>query len=591
MEWVLAVEQADGRRLSVPTADWVVAHRGTAPPPRRWVPRVVDDALVKPSVRRAPTIQPLQLRLEALEQLSPACTVTEPRLHSSQILSHSPVDPDGADPPLWPPRTTLRAAVRGKSAAHVSRRPFEAGDETALTVADEGRFTAAAWQVSDGVLSVAGTPAVGLRHYATFGETSWDHMQIDAEVDPAAGVAGVAVAVSGLPVVDRALLALVDEATGHLRLLARRNGAVTELSSVPIPDTASAPYALQVLVFDDKVRARVGETSIEADRGNLRDGRMAVVLDGPGGCSALRVDGLDGYLTQVTTSRYAGFSEHVGSFDNRVRALPGDAAAVAALRASTLGEIQAAMTANADKEIRQRLFDRWVAELAIPLAPAVEGLRINSVENALLVLESPEPLPFSRDVSVAAVHRVTSQPDPPSGVPPSLMEFAASIMFKRDMVSGPVPNNAAAVVRRARTLVHAVLLDGLTGQVEYRVYRVSVAQGTGGLSLDGELVDVRTTPPAAQGFPPRRMRLPVDHIALLDATGRLLAAAIPLPVERDEAIELTILTNGVEDRALLIPTAVMQPDTYSFTFAIDRPRFRGDPTPYRASVIATVGIE
>ncbi|MCI0689508.1 MAG: hypothetical protein L0Y54_20080, partial [Sporichthyaceae bacterium] len=38
LEWVLAVEHADGRRLSVPTADWIVSHRGTAPPPGPWVP-------------------------------------------------------------------------------------------------------------------------------------------------------------------------------------------------------------------------------------------------------------------------------------------------------------------------------------------------------------------------------------------------------------------------------------------------------------------------------------------------------------------------------------------------------------------------
>ncbi len=387
------------------------------------------------------------------------------------------------------------------------------------------------------------------------------------------------------------MLALVDETTGHLRLLARRGGTTTELSSTPIPATAAAPYALQVLVFDDKVRARVGDTSIEVDRGNLRDGRMAVVLDGPGGCSALRVDGLDGYLTQVTTSRYPGFAEHINSFDNVVRALPGDAAAVGGLRASTLGEIQAAMATNADPQIRQRLFDRWVAELAIPLSPAVGGLRLNSIGNAILVLETPEPLAFSRDVALTATHRVLRQPDPPPGLPQSLMEFAAGVVFKRDAVSGAVPDDAVVMVRRAHTLVHAVRSDGLTKQVEYRLYRVTVAQGPTRSSLTGELVDVVTTLPAVPGFPPRRLRLPVDHIALLDAAGRPLAEAIPLPIERDEAIEWTILTNSVEDRALLIPTAVLQPDTYSFTFGIDRPRYRDDPTPYRSSVVAAVRIE
>ena len=32
LEWVLAVDRADGGRLSVTSADWVLANRGTAPP-------------------------------------------------------------------------------------------------------------------------------------------------------------------------------------------------------------------------------------------------------------------------------------------------------------------------------------------------------------------------------------------------------------------------------------------------------------------------------------------------------------------------------------------------------------------------------
>ena len=36
LEWVLAVSQGDGSRLSVTSEDWVRGHRGTAPPPRRW---------------------------------------------------------------------------------------------------------------------------------------------------------------------------------------------------------------------------------------------------------------------------------------------------------------------------------------------------------------------------------------------------------------------------------------------------------------------------------------------------------------------------------------------------------------------------
>lgn len=232
---------------------------------------MIDDVLVRTDVRRAPTLNLFAQRLETLELLSPSCGLTDVRLHSSQVLTHAPADPAASDSTvaLWPARATLRVAVRRKAGPHVSRRPFDDGDETALTVADEGRITSTGWQVVDGVLAVSGAPTRGLRHYAVLGETDWDHLTIHAEVDPAGGAAGVAVAVSGLPRVDRALVALVDAASGHLQLQARRGGTTQELASTPLPAGATAPYALEVMAFDDRVRARIGEASVEAVRGDL----------------------------------------------------------------------------------------------------------------------------------------------------------------------------------------------------------------------------------------------------------------------------------------------------------------------------------
>ena len=105
LEWVLAVQQADGTRLSVPTADWVVAHRGTAPPPRPWVPRVIDDVLVRRG--RAPRADARTRSLSGWRRSSCSrrrAAVTELRLHSSQILTHAPGRPGASDPTaaLWP---------------------------------------------------------------------------------------------------------------------------------------------------------------------------------------------------------------------------------------------------------------------------------------------------------------------------------------------------------------------------------------------------------------------------------------------------------------------------------------------------------
>ncbi len=147
------------------------------------------------------------------------------------------------------------------------------------------------------------------------------------------------------------------------------------------------------------------------------------------------------------------------------------------------------------------------------------------------------------------------------------------------------------MVSQARTLVHAVSVDRLTGTVEYRMYRVRVANGPDGPILTGDQVEVRNTPPALPGFPPRRLQIPVDHVALLDAAGRPLAPAIPLPVDREVTVAIAILTNSVEDRALLLPATPLESDDYTFTFTVDRPRYRADPAPYRASAAIAVRIE
>jgi hypothetical protein len=255
------------------------------------------------------------------------------------------------------------------------------------------------------------------------------------------------------------------------------------------------------------------------------------------------------------------------------------------------------MAADADPQLRQRLFDRWVGDLAVPLSPPVDGLRLGSVAGAggtqLLVLESPEPLPFSRDVRLTVTHRVTSIPDVPHGVPRSLLRFAAGLRFGRDTGHGPVPDDVAALVGDASTLVHAVRAR-LFNRVEYRLFSVRVAATPDGNVLEGELVQVRPTPPVPPGLPPRPLRIPVDHVVLLDAGGRPLTPALPLPVEHEETVALQVLTNSAENRALLIPAGPLASDTYTVTWTVDRQRYRSpvadDTTNYRATVTTTIPI-
>ncbi|MGH7479892.1 MAG: hypothetical protein ACREJ8_09950 [Candidatus Methylomirabilales bacterium] len=156
-----------------------------------------------------------------------------------------------------------------------------------------------------------------------------------------------------------------------------------------------------------------------------------------------------------------------------------------------------------------------------------------------------------------------------------------------------MPDDVAELVRRARTLVHAVRADRLNRRVEYRIYRVRV-DATRGLVLNGDLIEVRTTPPTLPGLPPRPMRIPIDHVVLLDVTGRPVTPVLPLPVEHEATVELNVLTNSVEDRALLIPASPMGADVYTFSWAIDRPRYRSlvvdDTVRYRAAAVSAVTL-
>ncbi len=604
LEYALAVEQADGVRLSVTAADWVVAHRVAPPRPRR--PWVADASLVRAEVRRADSTDPLVQRLERLERLSPACDRPDVQLRSSQVLRHAPVDltADPGDPDaLWPPRISLRVAVRNRGGPHVGRAPFEDGDETALAVADEDLTSATPWTVRDGALGVSGRPAVGRRHYAVLGESggAWDHVTIRASVAPAGGLAGVAVAVGGLPRVDRALLALVDEAGGRLVVQTRRAGVTTEVGSEALPPSA-ASYPLEVTAFDDVVRARVGDVHLDVERGDLRGGRVAVVVDGAGEVAELHVDAVDAHASWAETSRYATFQEHVASWDGVTRSVPGDLTAVPGLLAATGPAVADVMAAPGDGQLRQRLFDAWVSGLVLPLATEVDRLRISDVEAEptsgaqVLLLESPEPLPLSRDVSLRMTHEVTGPvAPPPRGVGPGLVAFAAGLSFRRvrggGLVRGGVADEVLSTVEDAVRLVHSVRVQRPLPRTEFHVYDVGVTRGPRGAVLEGRLVEVLTRPPFRG---PRPVRMPVDHVALFDRRGEVIVNVIPLSSRRTETVSLTVLTNAAEDRALLVAPTPLAPDTYTLHLDLDRARYRAAladaESRYRASAQLTLDL-
>ena len=130
-----------------------------------------------------------------------------------------------------------------------------------------------------------------------------------------------------------------------------------------------------------------------------------------------------------TASRYDDFAAHIGSHDDTYGVVrPGDlgapATSVAVLLSETSADLARAMTATADSAPRERLFARWVSDLALrcapPPAPSITRYDEGGATD-LLIVESPEPLPLGGDVSLVLRKRrwiVPPFPRPPHPVPP-----------------------------------------------------------------------------------------------------------------------------------------------------------------------------
>ena len=144
---------------------------------------------------------------------------------------------------------------------------------------------------------------------------------VETQVDPHGAPAGVAIGVSGSNPLAQAVLALVDG--GALVLVSRQAAVDAELARTPLP-TSSGPVVLTVTAFDDRVRAQVGVDVVEADRGAVREGRIALVADGAAVFDRLTVDGVDLYRVPFMTSRYPSFATHIADRVDAVAAHPAD---------------------------------------------------------------------------------------------------------------------------------------------------------------------------------------------------------------------------------------------------------------------------
>jgi hypothetical protein len=565
LEWVLAVEKVGGvtgfERITQTAEDWVVAHRGTVLPRPPRHPLVLTAALFKTGQRSAPSIDPLVLRYEAMKSRPGGCSDPGDGLHPSQVLIHAPVDlgaPEGATP-RWEAAQELRVNLRQKNAPFVERAAFEDADASAFPRAAAGG-TPANWLSDGGAMRVVATPPPAAAQYALFGESDWRHVQIETVVDPAGGEAGIAVAFSGAQCVE----ALLSSA-GQLRLIERIGATIRTLAGPVAVPPGDGPALLEVIAFDDRVRATVGSSTIEGTLGAVREGRLALVSRGGGRFTRLHVGGLDAWRFHCRTSRYDDFPAHLGSWDGVLGVLhPGDvgsaSASVADLLTRTAPEVPQVMHEAADAERRQRLFEMWTTTLGLPLREKPRDLALTRwVENdmtSLILIETDEPLPFSRDVSVVLSKRTRIRTFPPFGD-----VLVADLELDRDRIAAPL---LPPRVRGARRILRAVA--GERGRLEAEVFEIDRSPKE---ALLAHRTRTRIEWPRELGRPEAGTLVFVD-----DQNRAVLSPISPFDVFIWTPMATTVLTNREETAALLIPTeAPLAAGSYRLEFSIDRRRW------------------
>jgi hypothetical protein len=388
--------------------------------------------------------------------------------------------------------------------------------------------------------------------------------------------------------VPQAILATVepDGAGFALVLRARVGGAETELGRTAI--TLTLPITLTVFAFDDTVRAQVGEALVEAPREAIREGRVALVASGPAAFSAVSVDSLDLYRFDFSTSRYQSFAEHIQSWDGALLELAEDAmgvssAAISDLLTADTPAIATAMQITADPQARQSLFQKWVTALALPLRQKPVALGISRWTSATgtqaFLIESPEPISFVREVSVALIQHVPQPPWHPFG-DLTVQAMLTHLQFAGTFVTIPVA--------MARFLAGDVIVrvSQPTAGPTFAIY--SAPQRNFLTVLPGRLKEVITPAPGAQPALDPLRNYPNGAIVLLRQAVPIAAVApgfVNGHAVIDKPIAVVVFDNGPETAALLIPIASdgtwapLTSGQYTLHLAMSRKRWREASSP------------
>jgi hypothetical protein len=566
MQLALSVDRVastDGaQRLTSPGPDWLTAHGGTphAGPP------MLNQGFATLALRRAAS---QQVQVQRFEAVLGAAGCTHDTLHSSQVLLHAPVSTDGTAGP-WEAQANLRATVRAQDGPYAERTTFAAADLGAFTYLAEAG-TSPVWTLNAGTMVAPG----GGRTYAAFGDPDWNHFQMVATIDPAGGVAGAGVGVSGSDPVQQAMLAVIDN--GDLVLVRRVGGADQELARAAF-SAAAGPITLHVNAFDDRLRAAAGDAVLEADRGPVREGRAALVSTGQAVFSGLLVESLDMYGVDFVTSRYLSFADHIASRDPVIHQHEADAmgAPPSATPAGVLddhaAEIAAAMTPAADPQQRQQLFSQLLGDIGLAELQRCDRLTLTRLTDAsattALLLESPEPLSILYDTTLAMAHHTTQNlPHPvPVGPPTPITNALASIQD----IHGELVAPAAAANTLVANHVAVVLITAAAPNFSMTVYQApNPAQHP-----QVKLTPVKTYDgqSATQDGFGALTKLPVGMM-LAVRPDHSVSGAVNTMGPVDVPVALTLLTNGDETATLALPASPLTPGAYALTFGFHRTRW------------------
>lgn len=586
--------------------DWVVAHR--APPPAvlqtDWKSA---STYSKTLTTRTTSGSPHRARLAALTQRPGSqCPVSDPLRVLGPVLVAPPqgqVDPLDPSRQLWPAAGSCTATVRLEGAPFVQRLAFDSTDETAFTrVTDSGGGDTTAWTVVSGELRAA---TGAMRRLALFGEPSWNHVTVDVAFKPGSGTAGIGVALPAPgKVPDRGMFAVVEPTAGGRRLAIYRRLAGTQFqlvaqTAITAAGPPSADVRLRVTAFDDRLRAAVGDEVVEADRQELREGCLCLLAQGAVAFTSLEVAGIEMYRFPFRVSRFRSFADHVTSFSGTVDRLQPDmlgagttSSSVAALWQAMGSEVQAAMEPASPPSRRQALFDHWVRELGLPLKQEVASLEVSRFEvggrSALLLLESPEPLDFTEEVTVRLERRdlVSTGPGskhhPPHGdvhqrhAPAAEGPMIRSVMRVGEGIHVELDSDAPDWARRALVFLekvaprHLRAYSGLGEQFDATSPTLVRARATD---------ELLTSSGGPSTFVSAELEsLPEGTIVAVTADFKRVLSKFNAASYTYVPVDVRVLQDGQGRRALILPFSGGSPlglksGTYRITLVIDRARW------------------